>query len=180
MQVAAYRNTEQGIAAKKASNVVPIMDAALLRRRAELQAELAELVRQKAEQLAIFESHKEHVERLLKCREDMEAAMVKASDALLQFRNVGARMMRTTSINTIIRRVCKVFNISRVDLISAGRSAHAAAARHAVCYWATRRTPLSSTQIGRVLGNRDHTTILHGKTAYVKKRAAMGRKLREV
>ena len=39
---------------------------------------------------------------------------------------------------------------------------------------------LFGIQIGRWLGGRDHTTILHGKRAYVAKRAAQGRTLRGV
>lgn len=76
------------------------------------------------------------------------------------------------------RKACKVFNVSRIELKSPRRQRQLSAARHFVMYWTTRLTTLSLPTTGRLLGGRDHTTILHGKAAYVEKRAAQGRKLR--
>jgi chromosomal replication initiation ATPase DnaA len=77
-------------------------------------------------------------------------------------------------------RACKLFRVKRAELYSCRRQRKLALARHFVMYWACRLTTLSLPQIGRLMGGRDHTTILHGRDAYPQKRAAMGRHLREV
>lgn len=89
----------------------------------------------------------------------------------------------TTVIKSEFRRIeeraCRVFKVTTTGLKSARRHARLAMARQFVSYWAMRRTLLSSPQIGRLLGGRDHTTILHGRDAYRKKREAQGRFLRD-
>lgn len=75
-------------------------------------------------------------------------------------------------------RACKLFKIRRIELYSCGRQRRFAFARHFVMYWACRQTTLSLPQIGRLMGGRDHTTVLHGKDKYVEKRRDMGRTLR--
>lgn len=52
-------------------------------------------------------------------------------------------------------------------------------ARQAVMYWAVRLTGYSYPKIGRIMGGRDHTSIMYGATAYRKKREKMGRYLRK-
>jgi len=79
----------------------------------------------------------------------------------------------------IEERACRVFKVSPLALKSPRRNRRLAHARFFVAYWAFRRTVLSSTQIGRLLGGRDHTTILHGRDKYREWRAAMGRTLRD-
>jgi chromosomal replication initiation ATPase DnaA len=184
MQLASYRNTERGIERKKLAIVAeqPPSPAIvnLQARRDELEAELADFVRQREDQIAGIASHNDHVAKLLMCRQNMEAAMLKAAEALTEFKRIETKMRQTTSIETIATRICRVFKISRVELFSAGRSAQAAFARHAVCYWAMRRTSRSTPQIGQFLGGRDPTTILNGKRVYIEKRAKQGRTLRAV
>lgn len=77
-------------------------------------------------------------------------------------------------------RACKVFGVSLMELRSERRNAQVADARQFVYYWACRLTPMSLGTIGRLVGGRDHTTVLHGKHAYVAKRAKMNRTLRTV
>jgi chromosomal replication initiation ATPase DnaA len=78
----------------------------------------------------------------------------------------------------IEERACKVFGVSMAALKSVRRHRKISDARQFVMYWAMRTTSLSSTQIGRLMGGRDHTTVLHGKQTYAKRRADMGRYLR--
>lgn len=85
-----------------------------------------------------------------------------------------------TPFKRIETRACKVFKVSLMELRSARRNARVAMARQFIYYWATRLTPMSLGQIGRLVGGRDHTTVFHGRDAYPQKRAAMGRHLREV
>lgn len=85
-----------------------------------------------------------------------------------------------TPFKRIETRACKVFKVSLMELRSARRNARVAMARQFIYYWATRLTPMSLGQIGRLVGGRDHTTVFHGRDVYPQKRAAMGRHLREV
>ena len=62
----------------------------------------------------------------------------------------------------IIRRVAQYRGVSLADLKGPRRWAHWAQARKE-CYWLLRKhTNLSLPAIGHVMGNRDHTTVLHG------------------
>jgi len=79
----------------------------------------------------------------------------------------------------IEERACRIFRVSPLALKSPRRNRRLAHARFFIAYWAIRRTMLSSTQIGRLLGGRDHTTVLHGRDKYRELRAKMGRTLRE-
>ena len=49
-----------------------------------------------------------------------------------------------------------------------------------VAYWIARRTRFSFPAIGRMLGGRDHTTIMHAVRKYPDKRAKMGRKVKSI
>ncbi len=88
-------------------------------------------------------------------------------------------VVRVSTFRRIELRACRVFRVSMNELRAFRRSPHVVFARQFVMYWAARLTALSTPQIGRLLGGRDHTTVLHGKSAYVQKRKAMGRHLRE-
>lgn len=81
------------------------------------------------------------------------------------------------SYSNIFKRLCRVFNVTPAEMISSRRARNLIFARQAIMYWAYRRTTMSLPQIGKRL-QRDHTTVLHGKDAYVQKRAEMGRKLK--
>lgn len=83
-----------------------------------------------------------------------------------------------TTFDEIIRRISDATGISRALIVSDTRSKPVVFARMAVCYWARRLTHLSLPQIGKRLGGRDHTSILHSVREYPKRRAAMGRNLR--
>lgn len=101
------------------------------------------------------------------------------ADRKIKLQGQSRIVVAPVTIDTIVRRICRALHLSRADVLSDRRSVDIAFARQAICYWASRRTGKSTPQIGRALG-RDHTSVLHGKAAYVEKRAAMGRKLRRV
>jgi chromosomal replication initiation ATPase DnaA len=75
-------------------------------------------------------------------------------------------------------RACRVFHVKPSQIRSNRRHREIVFARQFVMYWAVRLTKLSLPQIGRLMGGRDHTTVLHGKSIYPEKRAKMGRNLR--
>ena len=62
----------------------------------------------------------------------------------------------------IIRVVCDYYHVSQLDIISARRTLNVMIPRQIVMYLARELTPMSTPQIGARLGNRDHSTIIHG------------------
>jgi chromosomal replication initiation ATPase DnaA len=70
----------------------------------------------------------------------------------------------------IERRACKLFRVTPAEIRANRRHRDIIFARQFIMYWTARLTPLSTPAIGRLIGGRDHTTILSGKRAYVHKR----------
>lgn len=85
-----------------------------------------------------------------------------------------------TPFKRITRRACKVFKVSMVELMSGRRGGNVWMARQFCYYWTMRLTSMSTPQVGRLMGGRDHTTILHGRDKYIARRREMGRTLRPV
>lgn len=85
-----------------------------------------------------------------------------------------------TPFKRIEMRACKVFRVSMSELKSSRRGGNIWLARQFVMYWTMRLTLMSTPQIGRLLGGRDHSTILHGREKYIARRREMGRTLRPV
>lgn len=66
------------------------------------------------------------------------------------------------SFKVLMRAVCEKNDVTQIDLVSSRRTQHVAHARQELMYWAKTRTGMSLPDIGRRLGDRDHTTVLHG------------------
>lgn len=66
------------------------------------------------------------------------------------------------NVKEIIAAVSNVFGVSRIDLCSARRTANIVRPRQVAMALSKRLTLRSYSYIGRQLGNRDHTTVLHG------------------
>lgn len=64
----------------------------------------------------------------------------------------------------IIKVVARHFNTTPRDILSSRRTAQVVRPRQIIMYLAREHTNLSLPQIGRQLGGKDHTTILHGIT----------------
>jgi len=64
--------------------------------------------------------------------------------------------------SVIVKSVARKHGLRVADLKSHCRSKHIMPARFEACYEMRRLTLLSMPQIGKILGGRDHTTILHG------------------
>ena len=75
--------------------------------------------------------------------------------------NVSAQEM---SFEGIGRKLCKQYGVKMADLQGKGRKSEIVFARQLLMYLAHKYTKLSCADIGRKLGSRDHTTILHGCT----------------
>jgi len=62
----------------------------------------------------------------------------------------------------IVDVVAEHYNISPSDIFSKDKSRNISYPRQIVMYLCRRLTDLSVTEIGKILGNRDHSTVLHG------------------
>jgi chromosomal replication initiator protein len=71
------------------------------------------------------------------------------------------REARRVKIEDIQRIVCKQYNVSKADLLSARRTRTVVRPRQIAMYLSKVLTPRSLPEIGRRFGNRDHTTVLH-------------------
>lgn len=122
------------------------------------------------------ERHQQHQE--LQRKYDAEQKAI--ADRAIARANAALRVINghPTSIEQITRRFCRALGVTRQEFFSHGRTANVVLARQAVMYWASRRMGLSLEEIGLRLGKKDHSTVYHGKAAYVEKRAKMGRTLR--
>jgi chromosomal replication initiator protein len=66
------------------------------------------------------------------------------------------------SIDQIVETVAQFYKLETKDLVGRRRSKDIVTARHMAMYLAREETDASLPQIGRALGGRDHTTVLHG------------------
>jgi chromosomal replication initiator protein len=62
----------------------------------------------------------------------------------------------------IVEVVAEHHNITTADIFSKDKSRNVSFPRQIVMYLCRRLTDLSVTEIGKILGNRDHSTVLHG------------------
>lgn len=62
---------------------------------------------------------------------------------------------------SIVSEVCHKHDVTYLELCSARRKVHLVAARAEAAYRLYHETTLSTPQIGRKLGGRDHSTIVH-------------------
>jgi chromosomal replication initiator protein len=66
------------------------------------------------------------------------------------------------SIDLIIDVICEYYNLKNIDLFSTNREKRFAYPRQIAMYLLREIGNISLVQIGRSLGNRDHSTIHHG------------------
>lgn len=62
----------------------------------------------------------------------------------------------------IVEIVAEHYNITTADIYSKDKSRNVSYPRQIVMYLCRKLTDLSVTEIGKILGNRDHSTVLHG------------------
>jgi chromosomal replication initiator protein len=66
------------------------------------------------------------------------------------------------SVDQIVEATAQFYNLETRDLLGRQRSKDIVTARQMAMYLAREETNVSLPQIGRALGGRDHTTVLHG------------------
>lgn len=65
-------------------------------------------------------------------------------------------------ISAIVKASAIVFGVEMTEITGPRRSKHLVTARQVAMYVAAKHTDASLPEIGRYIGNRDHTTVLHG------------------
>ena len=65
------------------------------------------------------------------------------------------------SIDNITTAVCEHFNVPEKQLYAASRKREIAQARQVAMYLAKKMTDKSYVEIGRLMGNRNHATVMH-------------------
>ena len=90
-----------------------------------------------------------------------EPVTLEMAQAVLSDR-IGAHAPRKITPELIIEVVAAQHSLSPEDLTGARRSRDIAAPRQIAMYLCREMTGLSTTDIGRAFGNRDHTTVMHG------------------
>ena len=70
--------------------------------------------------------------------------------------------MKVITPNLIIEVVCEHFGVSPADITSKKRNAEFVQPRQIVMYLCRELTDSSFISIGKILGNKDHSTIMHG------------------
>lgn len=69
----------------------------------------------------------------------------------------------------IVDEVCAKHGLTYLEIIGDQRGKKIVAARHEAMYRLSKETTLSLLAIGRVMGGKDHTTVIHGISQYAKK-----------
>lgn len=82
----------------------------------------------------------------------------------------------TYTVRDIETAVCARFKLTKAELRSPARIRKISRPRQIAMFLARELTPASYPQIGRVLGGREHTTIMHGR----KRIAALMRESNEI
>lgn len=74
--------------------------------------------------------------------------------------------LQPMTITAIINAVCEVTGLSRIDIRAARRDAPVVIPRQIAMTLCKRLTLRSLPEVGRMLGGRDHTTVIHGARKY--------------
>ena len=75
---------------------------------------------------------------------------------------IGSQAARTVTPELIIEIVARQYDITPSDITGKNRSQPIALPRQIAMYICRRMTSLSTTNIGKAFGGRDHTTVMHG------------------
>lgn len=65
----------------------------------------------------------------------------------------------------VIAVVCRATGVSRAEIVGRRRSEHIAFARHVVVFLLREFTPMTRSQVGMLLGGRDHGTMFNSERA---------------
>ena len=75
------------------------------------------------------------------------------------------------------RLVCAAFRYELNEFVSHRKQRRLARARHCFCWLCKNHTILSFPEIGRLIGNRHHTSVMHGQKVFEKVKHRYAREL---
>ena len=91
----------------------------------------------------------------------IEAGPIAPIGSTLLWLNEELKIPRCSAVG-IVDYVCHKYGVSKIDLVSVRRTMDLILPRQEIMFKLRHHTVLSLPQIGRLLGDRDHTTVLHG------------------
>ena len=74
----------------------------------------------------------------------------------------GERQGEAVTLDSLIDSVVDYFSIDRHDVVGTSRSRDLLVPRQVIMYLANTKLRMSLVKIGQALGNRNHTTVMHG------------------
>jgi chromosomal replication initiator protein len=90
-------------------------------------------------------------------REDIDLSLAK----IVLAKHVGSKKINQISIQNIIKTVCNIMKVKEKAVLGKGRSMEIALARQVCMFIAKEKTNLSLANIGKQIGGRDHSTVIH-------------------
>lgn len=76
---------------------------------------------------------------------------------------------RPLTIDDILERVCEHYNVSQQNVFSRSRKRDYVIVRQVSMYFAQKYTKMPASRIGQLIGNRDHSTVVHSCSTIEKK-----------
>lgn len=73
------------------------------------------------------------------------------------------------TIEDILDKVCSHYNVSQQEVLSRSRKRDYVIVRQVSMYLAQKYTKMPSARIGKLIGNRDHATVIHSSSAIEKR-----------
>lgn len=68
---------------------------------------------------------------------------------------------RPLTLDDIIQQVCKHYGVSESDVLGRSRKREYVNARQVIIYLAQKHTKMPANRIGKLIGGRDHSTVIH-------------------
>jgi len=88
-------------------------------------------------------------------------------DETVVIRAISSKSSPLNSLDELISLVCRLTGYSKPDLQTASRQRQRVVARQLICFYACKLGLGTLSQIGRELGDRDHTTVMHSRDAII-------------
>ena len=128
-----------------------------------LRAELANMKRKYEGAVALAESRETEIKRWRYNIARLEQRLEEIGRMAECARHSRApQIMDHVRPSRIVEKVAAYFNMKPDALLGHGRARETTRARHIAIYFIRKMTGESTVMVGRYLGGRDHTTILHG------------------
>lgn len=73
---------------------------------------------------------------------------------------MAARLTLSVTVEAVQRAACKYYSVNHRDIVAKDRHKSIVHARHVAMWICVKRLDMSSVELGREFGDRDHTTVL--------------------